>query len=533
MGPKKKAAKKDAGGGGGGGAAKADGPKAYKISRQLDQERIDFLSKRIEDLLGSNGELRTSSSRNEKDTHDIVLYFQREMEMKDDIIARLNEELIKRETQLKFEVEKMKKKFETEKEDIQRNADYAMVDLTQRLEKAEADLSSLVVYQQEKEKHEAKLTKLDKQLADQRQEMFDSLDEQERKFLEENANKMKELDEQKLAFRELALKEAREAMGEEVKKIIADNTRMFEELKFHSVMTADLQADKTALESELQTTKRELSIVGDKEIEYAHQGFFKAKEIKALRERVEHLEKQQAVNVEKFKHKTKELKATVHRELEEATLDAAGLRRLLKIKNKELQRMKTLAATILSQRTEVEQFFLESLNEVKALIKKDRKRTHVETKIVLNKLRSGTGTSGVGRSGKGNVAFPPLKVKGSNLHHLDARKTSDIPLGNGEEINIKNLSWEDKELVLRVLFAKMNGSQKAVDSAVEIGTQGRTGMSMPLPQMSQDNGNAPVFISEGAGFVPEGDIVDFNFAGVGDEDDDEGYNLDMEGSVEM
>jgi hypothetical protein len=31
------------------------------------------------------------------------------MEMKDDIIARLNEELVKRETQLKFEVEKMKK----------------------------------------------------------------------------------------------------------------------------------------------------------------------------------------------------------------------------------------------------------------------------------------------------------------------------------------------------------------------------------------------------------------------------------------
>jgi hypothetical protein len=31
------------------------------------------------------------------------------MEMKDDIINRLNEELVKRETQLKFEVEKMKK----------------------------------------------------------------------------------------------------------------------------------------------------------------------------------------------------------------------------------------------------------------------------------------------------------------------------------------------------------------------------------------------------------------------------------------
>ena len=213
-----------------------------------------------------------------------MLYFQREMEMKDDIIARLNEELVKREeTQLKFEVEKMKNTFEEEKALIQRNADYSLVDMTQRLEKAEADLSSLVLFQQEKDKHEERVASLERSLSDQRQEMFDSLDEQERKFLEENAKKLQELDEQKLAFREVALKEAREAMGEELKKIVAENTRMFEELKFHHVMTADLQADKAALEKELQTVKRELTIVSDKEIEYAHQGFFKGKEIRALR----------------------------------------------------------------------------------------------------------------------------------------------------------------------------------------------------------------------------------------------------------
>jgi hypothetical protein len=44
-----------------------------------------------------------------------------------------------------------------------------------------------------------------------------------------------------------------------------------------------------------------------------------------------------------------------------------GLRRLIQIKNKELRQMKSLAATILDQRTEVEQYFLESLQEVCAL----------------------------------------------------------------------------------------------------------------------------------------------------------------------
>ena len=46
----------------------------------------------------------------------------------------------------------------------------------------------------------------------------------------------------------------------------------------------------------------------------------------------------------------------------------AGLRRLIQIKNKELKQMKSLAATILSQRSETEQFFLESLQEVRRKI---------------------------------------------------------------------------------------------------------------------------------------------------------------------
>lgn len=298
-------------------------------------------------------------------------------------------------------------------------------------------------------------------------------------------------------------------MGEEARKIMAENTKMYEELKFLNNMSAELQADKTLLEKELEIAKRELSIVSDKELEYAHQGYYKAKEIKALRERVEHLEKQQAVNVERFKHKTKELKSTVHRELEEATLDAAGLRRLLKIKNKELQRMKTLAATILSQRTETEQFFLESLGEVKELIKKERKRTHVETKIVMNKLRSGSGTHNVGKNVKNQItAFPPLNVKGANLHHLDARGTSEIPLNLNENINLRELSWEDKELVLRVLFAKMNGQQQQANTAVNQGGIGRTASNnMPMNNMNDRSNN--VFISEGGGgFMPQADQED-------------------------
>ena len=74
-------------------------------------------------------------------------------------------------------------------------------------------------------------------------------------------------------------------MGEEAKKILADNNRMFEERKFHHNEAADMQADKNALVANLTTAKRDINIFADKEVEYAKQAHMRTKEIKALRER--------------------------------------------------------------------------------------------------------------------------------------------------------------------------------------------------------------------------------------------------------
>jgi hypothetical protein len=49
-------------------------PPSFQISRQLDQEKIDFLAKRVNDLLGSNNSLRATSSRNEKVYYIIIFY---------------------------------------------------------------------------------------------------------------------------------------------------------------------------------------------------------------------------------------------------------------------------------------------------------------------------------------------------------------------------------------------------------------------------------------------------------------------------
>ena len=448
MGPKKKGGKKS-----NSSASAADialdkvykPPAPFKVSRQLDQEKIDFLTDRVKSLITNNDSLRNSTSRNEKDTHDIVLYFQRELEMKDDIVNRLNENLVQRETQLKFEVESLTKKFDADHKSLKVESEKRIEELEASLGSRERELQAIDTFRREKAKYEETMSNLELQLERLREQMVMSLDNQERKFLEEKAQIFRDIDAQKSAFREIALKEAKERMGSDYKSLISDNDRMHEELKFHQQVATDLSSDKTRLEGLLVRANREISLQHESEKEFARQGLLKSKEIKALRERVEQLEKQQIVNIERFRHRTKELKGTVHKELEEATLDAASLRHLISIKNKELRSMKSLAAAILAQRGEVEQFFLESLDEVKEMVRKEKK--------VSSQGSRNTRSIGGGPKVSGGT-FPSIKAK-----HAEAGP--DINLD--DKVGLSDLNWNEKELVLRVLFAKMNGLANVIN----------------------------------------------------------------------
>ena len=403
--------------------------------------------------------------------------------------------------------------------EIQSTSYDTIEDLKSKLGEMERELAQVESYRREKDQHMEKIAALEKIKADLETEMIETIDRLERKNLEEKAQVYKDLDAQKVLFREVAMREARAAMGADFHKvshyittlsficlvkysqtslqIYRDNERMHEEIKFHRQMADDQISEKKSLEENLSAARRELEIVKDNEQEYVRQGLVRTKEIKALRERVEQLEKQQIVNVERFKARSKELQTSVYKELEDATLDAAGLRRLIKIKNKELRTMKTLSATILSQRNDVEQFFLEALSEVKELIKKQRRQTR-GTADGRGPAFGRTTTRGLPAASSKKLGTLP-SIKGVNQSLLEDRGASNIPNLDGE-VDIRELGWEDKELVLRVLFAKMNGHQDMMNRAISESKRKAT---------TADGSNTAVFISEGAE-MPKNEFVDYN-----------------------
>jgi hypothetical protein len=108
----------------------------------------------------------------------------------------------------------------------------------------ENDLSTFEAYRKARDTYDQTLRGLEQQLKEEEASKIQALETQERNFFEEKAHIFKDLDRRKEVLRDIALTEAREAMGAEATKILADNNRMYEELKFLHTMTADIEAEK-------------------------------------------------------------------------------------------------------------------------------------------------------------------------------------------------------------------------------------------------------------------------------------------------
>lgn len=108
------------------------------------------------------------------------------------------------------------------------------------------------------------------------------------------------------------------------------------------------------------------------------------------------------------------------------------LREQLRIKVKEIRNLKVIAQKILDQKSEIEEFFLASINYVKEEI---AKKNAQETT-------------------KKSSRFPDILTKSKT----DIRPTRVY----SDKMDFNALSWEDKEKILRVLFSRMTsgGSKK-------------------------------------------------------------------------
>mmetsp|Transcript_5618 Transcript_5618/g.4828 ORF Transcript_5618/g.4828 Transcript_5618/m.4828 type:complete len:229 (+) Transcript_5618:125-811(+) len=155
--------------------------------------------------------------------------------------------------------------------------------------------------------------------------------------------------------------------------------------------------------------------------------------IKDLKNKIAMLDKSLAQIVQDFE-KEKELLKYQNEQIEnEQDEDINNFKEQIRLKEREIKNIKALCQMILDQRSDVEQFFLEALEQVKEEVKRRKEQNRESTLPDINKSRSKQSFNRSGSSLFGGAS-----------------------LNKNLSIKLKDLDWEDRERVLRLLFSKMN-----------------------------------------------------------------------------
>ncbi|CAH8475168.1 unnamed protein product [Schistosoma turkestanicum] len=130
------------------------------------------------------------------------------------------------------------------------------------------------------------------------------------------------------------------------------------------------------------------------------------------------------------------------------------LTRTLELERKRTMRITGLANRILKQRSEIEEFFITSLNYVRDEIK-------VSQNNYIHDAKSAYEAS-IRLAHCGRTNYPPIrtfqnKTTSTNNVYDDFKIAQQIP--KSTRLTIRDLTWEQKERVLSILFEKMNHSK--------------------------------------------------------------------------
>ncbi|KAJ3128779.1 hypothetical protein HK098_003545 [Nowakowskiella sp. JEL0407] len=431
----------------------------YSLEKTLEatNKSLESYRERMENLISTNQELQQSSSQQEKDALDVIAALQKESEQNESRINHLLEqiELLKEES--KQEQELIKKQFEEK-----------ISAITAVLNEKEA---ATKVMQQEFsviKDFKKKRNDLLKDLETQKLELIDTekrhkeiITKMERKFFEEKIRLQKDANRKISELATAAHKEAVTNLKKTTKEVYKENLRIAEALRYHVQEGEELKKLNQKLLVENRRLKEESElhdvIVKEKILQNKQQ----SSEILDLRSKVRGMEHSLSHVVREFEQEREIMGRLAREELNDIRKETSKFKDLLDRRTAEMRHIRRLAQHVLDQRTDVEKFFLDALETVRAELAKEK---HKQQKIVQaeynRKMRAVMATKGL--SFPIIQSFRPAQPEGQEPTEA-SNQNNDVPenepptVPQPSQIDISDLQWIDKERILRLLFAKMNG----------------------------------------------------------------------------
>ncbi|XP_078590461.1 basal body-orientation factor 1-like isoform X2 [Branchiostoma floridae x Branchiostoma japonicum] len=417
-----------------------------------EKSRMEF-RENAKFLLLENDKLQTSMEQTEKDTIDVISFLRKEDQTKDEQI-----------TKLQHQVKEMKREGRKDKEKLIEEFSAQINGLEERLGEKDSEVKLMQSELKLVKEFRRKRAQMQKDLDEIKDQLFmankehkHNLSKMEHKFFEEKIKLQQEASQKIAELAERAHTEAIEKLDETTRSVYKENVRLNEALSYHMKEASELRKERDRLleENKALAGEKELNdlVVNEKVVQHREQKV----QLKELQQKVESLERSLSHVVQEFETERGAIFTQTMVETESSRVEIAKLQRVLDMKDREMRKVKKLARNILDQRTEVERFFLDSLEYVKQEIAANRAQYLRDARMVYQKKMMAA------HAGHGD--FPRVrtfnKMDGSTNTVYSDLEEAERWTGVGGKVDLADLTWEQKEKVLRMLFAKMNGTREA------------------------------------------------------------------------
>lgn len=111
----------------------SNGNTAELFNSQYDSHKLQFLTTQVAELSLQNEELKRAQAKAEKDTHEFVAYFQRELGKKEEAISSITDKAVSDKVKHEMEMSELKKESEDRFTTLKVSTAAREADLTARL----------------------------------------------------------------------------------------------------------------------------------------------------------------------------------------------------------------------------------------------------------------------------------------------------------------------------------------------------------------------------------------------------------------
>eukprot|EP00041_Stephanoeca_diplocostata_P018500 m.387605 g.387605 ORF g.387605 m.387605 type:complete len:493 (+) comp21033_c0_seq7:302-1780(+) len=418
-------------------------------------------------LVQENDRLQDDLQTAEREALEVITYFKEQRVEKEREVQQMQEVL--RQERRNFEEEKADLKAACERELVQKST--LVQEQNKRIQVLEAELSTLAEWNKNRNDMLAAVEQLKRDSEDAKLEYERYIQTKEEKFKEEKVRLRRETEAEISQLAANAHAVAVAELDDTTVKTYKDKVRLTEEVRINKRECERLAAENAGLRQKLEdtmNTSRDAELLARASVARTKTA---EERVKDLEDQVASLETALSTTIQDFDAERSMLTAQVESKSTTTVVELAAAQRALKLKTAENKRIRLLARHIVEQRSEVEQFFHEALGEIRTEIARNRAKFAKESKETQQRQVLEGAKSGV---------LPPIQTfgRGSTSTNSLQQAFDDaaiLPsLTDGSHMDIGDLTWEQKETVLRKLFAKMN----AAGSDIRPGT--RPSMTMPV-----------------------------------------------------